>query len=301
MDERADSEVSFGSVENGRALSTNSVGGTSNASSARRAFGAQKLQDCRSKHMMVLEALRRHVTPPVDTPPAHCNGTAMSSTNGTLEPLEQPKQLPSLCFTLQAEEELARDLDSLREALATQQSTLESIQDQDTPSQVEEVRKAIEAQARELEMLRSHETGVALRGLREIVETCDKMSSQRAQVLQENIDRLKETLRSRHRQIEGLRGLSVDVGAVQRAVDEQEQWQPRAQLVRREVIAVQEVLDMQSDVLETLALQLREQHQQDMDSLLSLHEELRVGEEQYDTLYAEIEHLRAMGDGCKPN
>merc|ERR1740123_967971 len=107
-----------------------------------------------------MQVLRRRVTPPVDTPPAHHTGTATSSTHGTLE---QPKQSRPLSFTLQAEEELARDLDILREVLAEQQRTLESLQGQDTPSQVVEVRKAIQAQACELELLRSHETSVALR------------------------------------------------------------------------------------------------------------------------------------------
>lgn len=298
MDDRADSELSFGSAENGPAWSMGSMGSTSNASTSRRTFGSQKLQDFRNKHMKAMQVLRRRVTPPVETPPEHPTGTATSSTHSNLE---QQKQLRALSLTLRAEEELARDLDGLREALATQQRTLESLQEQDAPSQVAEVRKAIEVQAREIELFRSNETGIALRGLRETVEICDKMSSQRAQVLHASIDRLKDTFRSRNRQIEGLRGLSAGVGALQRAVDEQGQWQPSAQLLRRELIAVQEVLDMQSDSLETLAVQLREQHQQDMDSLLSLHEELRVREEQYDTLYAEIEHLRGMGVGCKHN
>jgi len=298
MDDRADSELSFGSVDNGPAWSVVSRGSTSNASTTRHTFGAQKLQDFRNKHLKAMQALRRRVTPPVDASPAHPTGTATSSTHNTLE---QPKPLWGLSFTLRAEEKLAQDLNGLHEAVATQQHTLESLQQQDAPSQVAEVRKAIEVQACELDLLRSQETGVLLRGLRESVEICDKMSSQRAQVLHGNIDRLQDTLRSRHRQIEGLRELSAGVGALQRAVDEQGQWQPTAQLLRRELVAVQEILDMQSDALETLAVQLREQHQQDMDSLLSLHEELRVREEQYDTLYAEIEHLRGMGVGCKHN
>jgi len=297
MDDPADSELSFGSVE-GPSFSVRSLGSASNASITRNSFRAQKLQDFRKKHMQAMQALKRHVTPPVDARPALLTGTA---TNSTHDSLEQPKQLQQFTLNLQAEEELAQDLDSLRQTLATQQRRLESLQEQDTSAEVAEVRKAIEAQACELELLRSKETGIALRGLRENVEICDKMSSQRTQVLHASIDRLKETLRSRHRQTEGLRGLRAGVGALQRAIDEQGQWQPTAQLLRRELIAVQEILDMQSDALETLAVQLREQHQHDMDSFLSLHEELRVREEQCDTLYAEIEHLRAMGVGWRHN
>lgn len=289
--DRADSELSYGSFD-GPSLSIRSMGSASNASVTRNSLRAQKLQEFRNKHMQAMQALRRHVTPPVDAHPAPLNASA---TNSTHDSLEQPKQLRQFTLTLQAEEELVRDLDSLRQTLATQQRRLESLQEQDTSSQVAEVRKAIEAQACELELLRSQETGIALRGLRENIEICDKMSSQRAQVLHSSIDRLKDTLRSRHRQIEGLRGLRAGVGALQRAVDEQGQWQPSAQMLRRELIAAQDVLDMQSDALETLAVQLREQHQQDMDSFLSVHEELRVREEQCDKLCAEIEHLREMG------
>jgi len=270
--DRADSELSYGSFD-GPSLSIRSMGSASNASVTRNSLRAQKLQEFRNKHMQAMQALRRHVTPPVDAHPAPLNASA---TNSTHDSLEQPKQLRQFTLTLQAEEELVRDLDSLRQTLATQQRRLESLQEQDTSSQVAEVRKAIEAQACELELLRSQETGIALRGLRENIEICDKM-------------------RSRHRQIEGLRGLRAGVGALQRAVDEQGQWQPSAQMLRRELIAAQDVLDMQSDALETLAVQLREQHQQDMDSFLSVHEELRVREEQCDKLCAEIEHLREMG------
>lgn len=291
MDDRADSELSFGSA--GPSFSIRSMGSASNASITRNSFRAQKLQDFRNKHMQAMQALRRQVTPPVDAQPALL-ALPMAATNSTHGSLEQPKQLRQFTLNLQAEEELAQDLDSFRQTLATQQRRLESLQEQDTSAQVAEVRKAIEAQACELELLRSQETGIALRGLRENVEICDKMSSQRTQVLHASIDTLKETLRSRHRQIDGFRGLRAGVGALQRAVDEQGQWQPSAQMLRRELIAVQEVLDMQSDALETLAVQLREQHQHDMDSFLSLHEELRVREEQCDTLHAEIEHLRAM-------
>jgi hypothetical protein len=162
---------------------------------------------------------------------------------------------------------------------------------QDAPTQTAELLQAAEAGA--LEQLSLPETQALLEAAKQSVETFNVMDKKRSQDVQLAIDGLWDALRTQSRQIQGVRGLSAGIAALEKGIEGQAgqigELQHAVQEIYNTLYWAWEAMEAQEAVFEEVAAQLQEHHREELQRI---EFGLAIRERATDTLQVELESLR---------
>lgn len=209
----------------------------------------------------------------------------------------QREQRSSLRAQEAAWELFTEDMREFHTTVSIQRGRIDGLSksSQDAPTQTAELLQAAEAGA--LEQLSLPETQALLEAAKQSVETFNVMDKKRSQDVQLAIDGLWDALRTQSRQIQGVRGLSAGIAALEKGIEAQAgqigELQHAVQEIYNTLYWAWEVMEAQEAVFEEMAAQLQEQHREEVQRI---EFGLAIRERATDTLQVELP--AAPKDGC---
>jgi len=160
---------------------------------------------------------------------------------------------------------------------------------EDAPAQTADLLQAAGA----LEQLNLPETEALLQAARGSVDTFNVKDKKRSQDVQLAIDGLWDALRTQGRQIQGVRGLSAGIAALEKGIEAQAgqigALQHAVQEIYNALYWAWEAMEAQEAVFDDVAAQLQEHHREELQRI---EFGLAIRERATDTLQVELDSLR---------
>jgi len=160
---------------------------------------------------------------------------------------------------------------------------------EDAPAQTADLLQAAGA----LEQLNLPETEALLQAARGSVDTFNVKDKKRSQDVQLAIDGLWDALRTQGRQIQGVRGLSAGIAALEKGIEAQAgqigALQHAVQEIYNALYWAWEAMEAQEAVFEDVAAQLQQHHREELQRI---EFGLAIRERATDTLQVELDSLR---------